>query len=430
MAVCIASLAQTSEKSRAIITTDLGGTDPDDKQSMVHLLVSSNLIDIEGLISSQVWSTDPDKTGAILEVLNGYEQVYPSLIKHESGFPTPDYLRSVTMRGQSEATMTGVGKGLESAGSKHIIEVVDRPDTRPVWILAWGGMNTLAQAIYDVKHSRSDKDFRKFLSKIRVYDILGQDDAGAWIAKLYPEVFYIRNKAVYGWQPSDEWIKNNIQRHQPFGSHYPNREWVYEGDSPSFLFLLLNGINDPDHINYGGWGGRFDTEKQKNIPSMDWVKRCGRDESIYDDYYMYGSSDEGSEAIRKWHTALWNDFAARMSWTATDDYKATNHPPHTIINGDGGKMPLTINAVAGKKIKLDASASTDPDGDRLAHRWYVYSEPSTCGSNVKIDNPSSPKCVVHLPQNASGKEIHIIHELTDKGSPNLISNRRIVIKIK
>ena len=39
------------DKYRLIVTTDLGGTDPDDIQSMIHLLLCSNVIDIEGLIN-------------------------------------------------------------------------------------------------------------------------------------------------------------------------------------------------------------------------------------------------------------------------------------------------------------------------------------------------------------------------------------------
>ena len=58
---CTAQVDQ-SDKQRLIVTTDLGGTDPDDIQSIIHLLVCSNVIDIEGLVSSQVWMDDPDKT--------------------------------------------------------------------------------------------------------------------------------------------------------------------------------------------------------------------------------------------------------------------------------------------------------------------------------------------------------------------------------
>ena len=39
-------------RHRVIVSTDIGGTDPDDFQSMVHLLVCADRFDLEGLISS------------------------------------------------------------------------------------------------------------------------------------------------------------------------------------------------------------------------------------------------------------------------------------------------------------------------------------------------------------------------------------------
>ena len=241
---CSYSKAQVAneDKHRLIVTTDLGGTDPDDVQSMIHLLLCSNVIDIEGLISSQVWMDDPDKTAKISEVVEQFGEVLPRLNKHAEGYPGLNQLRAIIKQGQTVSNMTGVGSGKDSPGSELIISVVDKKkDQRPVWLAAWGGMNTVAQALWKVKHTRSEKAFKKFISKIRIYDVLGQDDAGAWIAKNFPEIIYIRNREVYGWGPSDQWIKENIQSCLPFGKHYPNRVWAGEGDSPSFLF--------PIHLN-------------------------------------------------------------------------------------------------------------------------------------------------------------------------------------
>ena len=243
------------DKHRLIVTTDLGGTDPDDIQSMIHLLLCSNAIDIEGLISSQVWMDDPDKTAKISEVVEQFGEVLPRLNKHAEGYPSLNQLRAIIKRGQPSSNMTGVGQGKDSPGSELIISVVDKKkDQRPVWLAAWGGMNTIAQALWKVKHTRSEKDLKKFTAKIRIYDVLGQDDAGAWIAKNFPEIVYIRNKEVYGWGPSDQWLKQNIQSHQPLGKHYPDRKWATEGDSPAFFYVYANGLNVPDSLEYGGWG--------------------------------------------------------------------------------------------------------------------------------------------------------------------------------
>src|SRR5687768_18597530 len=41
-----------ASRSRVIVSTDIGGTDPDDFQSMVHFLLYADIFDVEGLISS------------------------------------------------------------------------------------------------------------------------------------------------------------------------------------------------------------------------------------------------------------------------------------------------------------------------------------------------------------------------------------------
>ena len=419
-----------SDKQRLIVTTDLGGSDPDDIQSMIHLLVCSNAIDIEGLVSSQVWVDDPDKTAKIIEVVNWYEEVLPCLKKQATGYPEADYLRSITMQGQAKSNMSGVGEGKDSQGSELIISAVDKKgDNRPVWIAGWGGMNTVAQALWKVKNTRNKKALNAFVKKIRLYDVLGQDDAGAWIAKNFPDIVYIRNKKIYGWAPSDDWAKNNIQNIKPFGVHYPNRIWATEGDSPSFLYVYANGLNVPNHIDYGGWGGRFSTNKESGIRGMSFIVKSGKDETQYDPYYMYGSTEEGIEAINKWKQHIWNNFAARMIWTTTDEYSAVNHHPVPIVDGDNSLKCLYKRAKAGNALIFDATESKDPDGNQLDYKWFVYNEPSTYKGAITIEENSSPKCKILVPSDASGKTIHLILEITDKGIPALTGYRRIVINV-
>ena len=426
-----AASIQKSDKQRLIVTTDLGGTDPDDTQSMIHLLLCSNTIDLEGIISSQVWSDYPDRVEAIKNVVNRFCEVIPRLNKHADGFPDAAYLTSIVKNGQSKSNMDGVGEGKDSPGSELIIAAVDkRGDKRPVWIAAWGGMNNVAQALWKVAHTRSQEELKRFTEKIRIYDVLGQDDAGAWIAKNYPDIPYIRNKAVYGWSPSDKWIKENIQSQLPFGACYPDRKWATEGDSPSFLYLLANGLNMPEHVDYGGWGGRFDTQKAANIQGMDFIRRSGKDETQYDPYYMYGTAPEGGDAIRKWQAHIWNDFAARMAWTTTDDYSAVNHHPTAAVGKDRSLKCRHEKARPGDVLQFDASRSSDPDGDSLNFRWTVYAEPSTYKGTVDIEGGDTPRCRVAVPANASGKTIHLILTVTDDGTPALTAYRRIVIEVR
>lgn len=426
---CSAQLNK-SDKQRLIVSTDLGGTDPDDTQSMIHLLVCSNAIDIEGLVSSQVWIDDPNKTANIIEVINWYQEVLPRLKKQAVGYPDADYLMSITMQGQAKSNMSGVGEGKDSPGSELIISAVDKKgDNRPVWIAGWGGMNTVAQALWKVKNTRSKKALNAFVKKIRIYDVLGQDDAGAWIAKNFPDLEYIRNKEIYGWAPSDDWTRNNVQNIIPLGNHYPSRIWATEGDTPSFLYVYTNGLNVPECIDFGGWGGRFSPNKVSGIRSMDFVVKSGKDETQCDPYYMYGSANEGVESINIWKQHIWNNFAARMLWTTTDDYSAVNHHPIAIVDGDSSLKCLYKRAKAGNALFFDASESKDPDGNQLDFKWFVYNEPSTYKGDITIENSFSSKYKILVPSDASGKTIHLILEITDKGIPALTVYRRIVINV-
>jgi hypothetical protein len=328
--------------------------------------------------------------------------------------------------GQTGYGMSDVGMGKDSPGSELIIASVDKDDPRPVWVGCWGGANNVAQAIWKVRETRSKAELSKFLGKLRVFDILGQDDAGAWIAKNFPEVFYIRATGVYGWQPSDDYLGKHIQSHGPLGAVYPDRKWATEGDTPAFMHVYPNGLNDPEKIDQGGWGGRFSLTKKSGIRSMKPVTN----EGMYDPYLMYGNTSEGAKAIKRWSKGYDNDFAARMDWSITGQYSDANHHPVAVVNGDTSRRVLEVSAAPGSSVTLSAKGSSDPDKDSMTYSWSFYQEPSSYLQSVEIEDPSSTTAKVSIPSNASGKTIHIILEIHDEGAPNLYAYRRVIIDVQ
>ena len=180
-----------AKKNRAIILTDIGA-DPDDSESMVRLLLYSNEIDIEGLIATtSCWQKTIIHPEYIKSIVNAYGKVQPNLIKHEPGFPGAESLLKKIKNGIAEYGMQGVGEGKDSAGSEWIIKVLEEKDDRPLWICVWGGVNTLAQALYDIKKTKTEAEAKKLIAKLRVYTISDQDDSGVWMRKNFPELFYI-----------------------------------------------------------------------------------------------------------------------------------------------------------------------------------------------------------------------------------------------
>lgn len=417
-------------KCRVIVTTDIGGTDPDDEQSMVHLLMCANDLDIEGLICQMAFCESPIGIETLRKILKAYEQSYPNLVAHDSNFPTYEYLYSITTTGQTKVGMSGVGEGMDTPGSELIIDAVDRDDPRPVWLTAWGGMNTIAQAIWKVQNTRTEAELQEFLSKIRIYDILGQCDAGAWIAHNFPDVLYIRARDVYGWGPDDNWTRTNIQAYMPMGDVYPSRRWATEGDSPSFMYLIDNGLNMPECITAGGWGGRFNAEKTAALRGMDWVERNNLDEPQYDPYYMY-TNPEGEATITRWCKHIHNDFAARIQWSCQSNYADANHHPIIMLDDEATptRLPLYIDGIPGQKVYIDTNNSYDPDGDNISVKAYLYKEASYYKSNlqVKVDNGIVSFTV---PSDAVGLNLHIIVEVTDSGTPAITTYRRAIVRVE
>ena len=179
---------QIEQKQRVIILTDIG-SDPDDQESMVRLLLYSNEIDIDGLIATtSVWQGTPHPE-LIKHIIQAYGKVRTNLNKNEPGYPSAKSLLNKVSHGISEHGMKGVGKGKNSPGSNLIIKVLKEKDSRPLWICAWGGVNTLAQALYEIRQTESKAVAKNLIAKLRVYTISDQDNSGVWIRKKFPNLF-------------------------------------------------------------------------------------------------------------------------------------------------------------------------------------------------------------------------------------------------
>jgi putative transposon-encoded protein len=197
------------------------------------------------------------------------------------------------------------------------------------------------------------------------------------------------------------------------------------------MHVYPNGLNDPEQIDQGGWGGRFSFEKKEGIRSMSEVAKINPNaEPQFDPYFMYGNTGEGAQAIKRWSKGYDNDFAARMIWSITNKYDDANHHPVAVLNGDKTRQVLNMTTVPGAVIELSAAGSSDPDGDSLIYSWSFYEEPSSYKGSVTIQNNSSPTAKVEIPKDAAGKNIHIILEIHDNGTPNLYAYRRMIVKVQ
>jgi hypothetical protein len=430
-------------RSRVIVLTDIGN-EPDDQQSLVRFLAYANEYDTEALIATTSKhlknKINKDK---ITNAIKAYGKVRDNLIKHAQGFPEEDFLHSITKAHLPLLGMAGVGEGKDSEGSEFIIEVVDKDDERPVWISVWGGANCLAQALWKVRESRNEEQLRKFVQKLRVYTISDQDDAGSWIRKNFPDLFYIvspgeiYNQATWSGISGDRFYKNGpfykfdlvdnpwlqdniINNHGPLGAYYPLTEYIMEGDTPSFLGLIENGLVWAVNPTFGGWGGRYVFKKtgDGNIWTND------SDEVLIENEKLV-ASDQAT--IWRWREAYQHDFAARMDWCVSANFKEANHNPVVVINGDKSKGIIYIKNKSGKVINLSAKGSYDPDNDILTYKWFVYNEAGRLKQNVVLNNNSGEKISFTMPKLGQDEHLHIICEVKDNGNPSLYSYRRIIL---
>lgn len=451
-------------KPRILVTTDITN-EPDDQESLIRLLAYANDYDIEGLIGSTgVWKVSDPATFVIHDCIDAYAKVHEQLLKHDEGFPAADYLHDITTTGNWALGMSAVNER-GSDGSRLIIQAVDNDDERPVWLLIWGGANTVAQALWTVQQTRSDAEIEKFIQKVRVIDLAAQDDAGAWIAHTFPEIFMIRNVLTYkgmsyrfssnAWDHTrggdesvvtPQWVKENIQTgHGALGAAYPDALHLYEGDTPTYFYLMPNGLNDPEQQWQGSWGGRFSREKQKNMNIIireyggnDCPTGCWVNELPYKDYYMYADAKDHFTygdttyynqyaSIFRWRTDFQNDFAARMDW-CVKEYDEANHNPIVVINDNKSRDVIYKEVKPGERITLNASKSSDPDKDKLNFNWWNYQDAGTYDKEVKIHKNTSAKIKFKIPSDIGDKTIHVILTVRDHGAPPLTSYRRVVLK--
>lgn len=462
--------ATAAAKWRVIVTSD---GEVDDECSMVRFLLYANEWDIEGIITSSSqyhwqghrWAGDKWAH----PILNAYAKVHKNLIKHDPGYPTPEYLHARTLLGnvKSEGDMDA-----PSPGSQHIVKVLlDESDDRPIWLQAWGGTNTIARALKTIEEKYPTK-MAYVANKIRFFFIWEQDPSyqayirPQWgkynILTIISDQFWA---IAYQWnkiQPpamqkyfSAPWMKNNILNHHGAlcsiykahkkGSYglagdydFAVGDFRSEGDSPAFLHIINTGLRNAESPHWGGWGGRY-----INVRNNTWLDPVPVEGYRYPTGRWYTGSAWGRNSMRdgtnttaqqrleyfkpiwRWSKVLQNDFAARADWSVAS-YEDANHPPEVAL---GHARNLT--ARPGKKITLSAKGTRDPDGDRLHYRWWHYREAGSYTGDIKLTHHKQTDTFFIVPKDAkSGATIHIVVEVTDSGTPSLTRYQRVIVEVK
>ena len=485
------SVTDNTDNPRVIVTQD---GEVDDKNSLVHMLLYANDIDIQGIVQSSSqfhWigsEKGPDDaskapyrwpgTDWMYEYVDAYEEVYSNLSKHDAAYPTPAYIRSVVKvgnigyKGEMDA---------ETEGSKLIKERLLDDDERTLHLMAWGGQNTIARALKDIKaeyESSSEwETIRKRVSEKAKILAWGKQDQtyDEYIGVEWPEIECVNvSGTTYGylWAStagdvdseakttlSGTWMRQNIDYghgalldkyvtwgdgtylegegdSDQFGSNdelldstawwggawtglkYQRYDFLSEGDSPTFFLLMDTGLRTLEDYGYGSYAGRYA------------LSTSGSTDGWYTNQKDYDPlQNKTVNADWRWIADLQHDFAARADWCITDSYEKANHRPDIQI-----KEGLDFNVAAGETLKLHATA-TDPDGDYTSIKWWQYFEADTyvepeANTGIAIKGANSDIATIKIPDDAKvGDTIIIVAQATDAGKHSLTYNQQVIITV-
>ncbi|MEZ0542047.1 DUF1593 domain-containing protein [Fibrella arboris] len=473
-------------KARTIVTTD---GEVDDVDTFIRMLLYSNEFNLVGLVySSSQWHYRGDGKGTTFTsemastakrygertdlrwpgttwmetYIDKYAQVYPNLIKHASGYPTPTYLKSLVRIGNIdfEGEMDH-----DTEGSNFIKKILLDSDPGPVFLQIWGGTNTVARALKSIEDQYEGKPEwasiqKKVSDKAIIYAVLDQDATyQKYVAPHWPRIRVLYNSDqfwsfAYLWPrvvPAElqtylkgSWFSGHIKfGHGPLLSSYflwgdgqkiagdPEHthgdpaeakkynlgqyDFISEGDSPAYFYLIDVGLRSLEDVSYGGWGGRM--VKSPANPFR-W-----EDGKTVTDYDPYTRKQETAYPQTRWIPVLQNDFAARADW-CVKPYKEANHAPAVTLN-----HARDLRVKPGQLVSLSGSA-TDPDNNNVSYRWWQYEEAGTYPGKVEFKQADQAKTSFKVPGNAvAGQTIHLILEVTDQGTPALTRYQRVIATI-
>ncbi|MCK5443260.1 MAG: DUF1593 domain-containing protein [Maribacter sp.] len=396
-------------------------------------------------------------------LLDDYEKVYPNLVKHADGYPTANHLRSLVRVGNIdfEGEMEKITQGSEFIKKKLLDDTIE-----PIYLQVWGGTNTIARALKSIEEEYKngadwDKIYKKVCKKAIVYAILDQDATyRKYIEPNWPDVkiFYNSNQFwcfAYPWKravpESQHYLfegefmgKEIINDHGPLLNNYysygdgqkqegddehihgdlskvKEGQWgnfgqydfISEGDSPAYLHLIDVGLDNIEHPEWGGWGGRLVQSKEQ--PNR-W-----EDGEAAADYNPFTKEIDPTYPQVRWVETIQEDFAGRADWCISD-YDNANHPPSV-----SAISPKRIDAKDGDTINLKID-TTDPDGDDLNINYWIYKEVGSYSGDAQLTSNGKEASVL-LPTDHRG-ELHIIAEVKDNGEHPMSRYVRFVINVQ
>jgi len=458
-----------------------------------------------GLCPCTSWRFSPNER-FIDNIVDAYAKAYRNLKVHEPNYPSPEELKSKIKWGNVEFD-GDFSKDTDGSNLIKSLLLDDKPG--PLYVTAQGGESTIARAlksIYDqfAKTPQWEAIREKVSRKLIVVPSGDQDGTGAgYIRPNWPKVREYEFSGInFGYVAqnqlasevktyfSREWTHENISARGPLGALYriwgdgkqmvkgdrmdyfglsghtseqlkqmgylvwmppqPKGSFLGEGDTPTFINLIGNGLRAYENPQWGGWGGRTHPggmgfspfgAPPPNMPADTSGVARGLAPAGSDANKVTAPKEERSIDMSNFHfppvpphtaainarflAAAQNDFAARMQWSVTPKFNDANHPPVVRIKGLSA-----ISAIPGSTVQLQGEVS-DPDHNTVRVTWWQYNDAGTYPGDITFSDPAALATTFRVPDDAKpGQTINVILEATDGGTPPLTRYQRVVVTIQ
>ena len=376
-------------KPRVLVSTDIGGTDPDDNQSMAHLLMYTDCLDLEGIVSSPSYGSGNREE--ILRMIDLYEKDLPKLSEHIKGLMSPAELRAITKQGRKGAAPYR-GFLTPTEGSRWIVQCARRQDERPLWISVWGGLDDVAQALHDAPD---------IVDKIRVYWIGGPNkkwstNSYAYIVENFPNLWMIEDNASYRGFITQNKVKDkyNAGYYDAYikGAGHLGADFInyYKGipkmgDTPAHLYVMDGNPDDPEGES---WGGSFEPTARSSQPVFHRLTTAADTVPIYSiiEFHVKGPDRPDIPA----DSACFTLTIGRQEWDGFHlgggDYAVrhstyyTGTLPYTITSDIPG-FPALEGAITIENLWPGRESATDC---KVGPNWYTdKSDPALFWRNLQ-----------------------------------------------
>ena len=499
-----------SEKIRTIITQD---AEVDDQNSLRHFLLYANEVELQGIVQTSSkfhWAgipgavrpvrkrtefefeAGPDDyeapfdekyrwpgTDWMFRVIDDYEKDYPGLKEKAEGFPTPDYLRSITKIGNIgyEGEMEHSTEGSELIRGRILDD-----DPRTLYIQVWGGTNTVARALKDIEEEYAGSEgweaLHEKITKKVVMTACGEQDPTyrSYIAESWPGMQFVKTLQMgsyaYPWFMMPEGESKDTLR-APFmkpeilngksaltdgyctwfdGKYYEGEgenaqfganpdiiksgwmkdmgiqpvkyDFLSEGDSPTFFLMFDFGFRTLENFAYGGIAGRYALVKNQFNSKGEALNVWDVEKDAYTD--RDGNTAE-TESMWPYVADIQRSFASRADWCAGGSDAAEYAPLLSITEG------TDLTAEPGEVIELHAEAGLRPgDGASLVRvSWKLYKEASAACAKKAEFSAIGEKVSFMVPADAKkGDQIHLVVQAKADGKHQLTYYQQVIVTVK